>query len=297
LRPVPVGAIGELHIGGHGLARGYLNRPELTAQKFIRNPFRDEPGARIYKTGDRARYLPDGTIECLGRSDEQIKIRGFRIEPGEIESVLRRHPSISEVVVTAREDIPGERRLVAYMVRRPDGHLNHAELRALLRESLAEYMLPSTFVELTAVPLTPNGKINRRALPAPDYDAQVSESYIAPRKQIEELLAEIWAEVLQLSRVGIDDNFFEVGGHSLLAMRIVSRLRNALRIEIPLHSLFESPTIAGLAEAIERQQAVAPVSQITAAAAPGGSAQVEELTDEEVNDMLSEMLVQRHAGL
>ena len=248
LRPLPIGVAGHLHIGGVGLARGYLNRPELTAEKFIPDPFSAEPGARMYKTGDLARYLPDGNIEFLGRADHQVKIRGFRIELGEIEAVLGQHPAVREAVVLAREDAPGEKRLVAYVVAESTAD----ELRRFLKDKLPDHMVPAVFVLLDTLPLLSNGKIDRRALPAPDRTRpELDKTFVAPRTPTEELLAEIWAQLLDLERVGIHDNFFDLGGHSLLATQAVSRMRDAFQVEIPLRRLFEVPTVAGLAESIE----------------------------------------------
>ncbi|MFH0341841.1 MAG: amino acid adenylation domain-containing protein, partial [Chromatiales bacterium] len=249
LNPVPIGVPGELCIGGAGLARGYLNRPELTAEKFIANPFSDEPGARLYKTGDLARYLLDGNIEFLGRLDTQVKVRGFRIELGEIETVLNQHPGVKACAVLAREDAPGDKRLVAYVV----GHKAPAqgELRDFLREKLPEYMLPSVFIVLDKLPVTPNGKLDRKALPAPDDSRpELEAAYVAPRTPTEETLAAIWAEVLKLEKIGIHDNFFDLGGHSLLATQVISRLRAAFAIDLPLRALFEGPTIRDLEAAI-----------------------------------------------
>jgi amino acid adenylation domain-containing protein len=249
---VPVGVPGELHIGGQGLARGYLNRPLLTAQKFIPNPFSDKLGTRLYKTGDKARYLPSGEIEYIGRIDYQVKLRGFRIELGEIEAVINQHPSVTETVVIDREDIPGHKRLVAYLVLERSQILEPNQLRSFLKQQLPEYMIPSAFVELEALPLTPNGKVDRRALPVPESAVITpGETYVAPRTPIEEVLAGIWTEVLGVNGFGIDDNFFELGGHSLLAIQVISRLREAFQIELPLSYLFESPTIAGCAKKIE----------------------------------------------
>jgi amino acid adenylation domain-containing protein len=253
LQPVPVGVPGELHIGGGGLARGYLNRPELTADKFIPDPAGNEPGARLYKTGDLARYLPDGSIDFLGRIDHQVKIRGFRIEPAEIEAVLGKHPAVREAVVIMRDDGLDAKRLVAYIV--PDRQYTYTinDLRGFLKEKLPDYMVPSAFVALDVLPLTPNGKLDRRALPAPDQARpKLEETFIPPRNSTEKALVQIWAEVLRLERVGIHDNFFELGGHSLLATRILSRMRTALGLEISLRSLFQAPTIKGLADLIER---------------------------------------------
>jgi amino acid adenylation domain-containing protein len=252
MHPVPIGIAGELYIGGAGIARGYLNRPELTAEKFIPNPFRSDPGTRLYRTGDLARYLPDGKIEFLGRVDNQVKIRGYRVEPGEIESVLRQHPGVKETVVTVREDDPSDKRLIAYVVPRNHFVLNSAALRSYLKAKLPGYMIPSAFVFLDALPLTPHGKLDQRALPAPEQSRpELAESYQAPRNPVEESLARIWAEVLKLEKVGVHDNFFDLGGHSLKAVQVISRARKAFEVDLPLRRLFETPTIVGLAEAIE----------------------------------------------
>ena len=241
-QPIPIGVPGELHIGGVGLARGYLNRPELTQRKFIQNPFSDEPGSRLYKTGDLARYLPDGHIEFIGRIDNQVKIRGFRIELGEIEAGLTQHPAVRSAVVIVREDIPGEKRLVAYVVAQED--LTSADLRGFLKSKLPDYMVPSTFVFLEAIPLTPNGKRDRRALPVPDTDNMADRSgSIAPRNPIELQLTQIWSEVLTIRSVGVTDNFFDLGGHSLLAVRLMARIEQQLGAHLPLTTLFTDPTI------------------------------------------------------
>jgi len=248
LQPVPVGIPGELHIGGAGLARGYLNRPELTAEKFISDPFGDVPGARLYKTGDLARYRPDGNIEFLGRIDHQVKIRGFRIELGEIEAVLMQYSAIREVVAVAREVMPGDKRIVAYVVPKAGLQPTTSELRRFLAAKLPEYMIPSLFVMLDSLPLTANGKVDRRALPAPDSARpELEDFYVAPRTPIEQKLADIWGELLGLEQVGINDNFFELGGNSLLATQVISRISKLLHVEIPLYSLFEFQTVAGLA--------------------------------------------------
>jgi amino acid adenylation domain-containing protein len=251
LKPVPIGVPGELHIGGDGLARGYLNRPELTEEKFIRHPFSADPDARLYKTGDLARYLSDGNIEYLGRLDHQVKLRGFRIELGEIESMLSQHPGVSATVVMVREDEPGDRRLVAYIVSNPDSIPNANELRNFLKSKLPDYMVPSAYVFLDALPLTPNGKVDRKALPTPDRNrSELEDRYVAPRNSTEELVAQIWSDVLKVERIGIHDNFFDLGGHSLLATQVISRVRSAFKIELPLRSLFETLTLAGLAESV-----------------------------------------------
>jgi amino acid adenylation domain-containing protein len=253
LQPVPIGVIGELYIGGAGLARGYLNRPELTQEKFIVNPFSQEQGARLYKTGDLARYLPNDNIEFLGRIDQQVKIRGFRIELLEIEAILSQHPSVKQVLVIDREDVPGDKRLVAYIVHDQEQVPKVSELRCLLKEKLPDYMMPSAFVMLEAMPLTPNGKVNRKALPAPDtIRPDLEESFVSPRTTVEEVLAGIWSEVLRLKQIGIHDNFFHLGGHSLATTQILSRVRDVFQVELPFDSFFESPTIANLAKIIEQ---------------------------------------------
>ena len=251
LNPVPVGVPGELYIGGEGLARGYSNRPELTAERFLPNPFSVNPSARIYKTGDVARYLPDGRIECLGRSDHQVKIRGFRVELGEIESLLRAHATIADAVVIPRQDATGNSVLVAYMVSWDGAAIDTKALRESLNAKLPAYMLPAAYVELPTLPLTPNGKVDRRALPAPEFDQRSLNAYLAPRTQTEEALARIWAEVLRLPKIGVDDNFFEIGGHSLLATQVIARIAERLSAQLQVRTLFECPTIARLAEAVD----------------------------------------------
>jgi amino acid adenylation domain-containing protein len=251
-QPVPIGIPGELLIGGAGVARDYLNHPDLTAEKFIPDPFSDDPESRLYRTGDLVRYLPDGNIDYLGRIDNQVKLRGFRIEPGEIETVLARHPAVRETVVLRREDDPGDVRLVAYIVPRREPAAIPTDLRSFLKRTLPEYMVPSAFVLLDSLPLTPSGKVDRKALPAPDRSRPgMEEGYVAPRNPIEELIAEIWAEVLRLEKVGIQDNFFDLGGHSLLATQVASRMRESLQVEFPLRALFEKPTVSELAEQVE----------------------------------------------
>ncbi len=273
MQPVPVGVPGELHVGGVGLARGYLKRPEMTAEKFVPNPFSQKAGSRLYKTGDLVRYRADGNIEFLGRIDHQVKVRGFRIELGEIEAVLGSHPEVQDGVVVVREDVPGDKRLVAYLVPRDGSEPTPGELRSYLKQKLPEYMVPSAFVTLEALPLSPSGKVDRGALPVPDKSRpELEQVYVAPRNEREQKLAEMCAELLGVERVGVYDNFFDLGGHSLLATQFISRLREAFRIELPLRILFESPTVAGLAEAIERTAdsetvpqapAIAPVSRET----------------------------------
>jgi aspartate racemase len=251
LSPVPVGAHGEIYIGGDGLARGYFNRPELTAEKFIRNPFSGDSTSCLYRTGDRGRYLPDGNIEFLGRIDDQVKIRGYRIELGEIEATLGEHPMVREAVAMAREDTPGDRRLVAYIVLAQVTSQKAEELRNFLKGKLPEHMIPSALVFLESLPVTPNGKVDRKALPAPDQSRpELERAFVAPRIPLEERLARIWGEVLKLEKVGIHDNFFDLGGNSLLATQVISRIRTALDAEVPLRAMFEAPTMAELAAVI-----------------------------------------------
>jgi amino acid adenylation domain-containing protein len=248
---VPVGVAGEVYIGGAGVARGYLHRAELTAERFIPHPFSKTLGQRLYRTGDLARYLADGNIEFLGRIDHQVKVRGYRIELGEIESVLAQHPSVREVILLAREDAPGEKRLVAYIVAHPEPRATVGEFRDFLRERLPQHMIPSSFVQLDELPLTPNRKVDRRALPAPEGSRpEMAAAFVAPRTAAEEIIAGIWCEVLKVERVSIHDNFFELGGHSLLATQVISRLREAFQIELPLRRLFEEPTVSGLLDEI-----------------------------------------------
>jgi amino acid adenylation domain-containing protein len=252
LQPVPIGITGELYIGGVGLARGYWQQPALTANKFIPHPFNADPAARIYQTGDLARYLADGKIECLGRVDFQVKLRGFRIELGEIESRLSQHPDIAQAKVILREDVPGDLRLVAYIVPQPATAPTVSELRQFLQQQLPDHFMPAAIVSLATIPLTPNGKIDRQALPIPDLaDLQFQTSFVAPITPTETTLAKIWTEVLRIDRVGVNDNFFELGGHSLLATQVIARARREFAIDIPLQSIFEQSTIAGLASRID----------------------------------------------
>ncbi|MFL5540786.1 MAG: non-ribosomal peptide synthetase, partial [Longimicrobiaceae bacterium] len=248
--PVPVGVAGELYIGGGQVARGYLGRPGLTAGRFVPDPFAREPGARLYRTGDLGRWLPEGSIEFLGRTDFQVKIRGFRIELGEIEARLAEHPEVRESVVLAREDARGEKRLVAYVV---GGEAASAEaLRAHLGAALPAYMVPSAFVRLDAFPLTPTGKLDRRALPAPE--APAARTYEAPVGETEQALAEVWAKVLGVERIGRHDDFFELGGHSLLAIRLVHWIQRSLEVDVTLSDVFEKPVLSTLAQHIVHAQ-------------------------------------------
>ena len=251
LNPVPIGVAGELYIGGAGLSRGYLSRPEFTGQKFVANPFGITAGARLYKSGDLARYLPDGNIEFLGRIDNQVKIRGYRIELGEIEAVLGQHPALNECVVLAREDSPGDRRLVGYVVFAPGSNPTASELRSFLQQKLPEYMVPSAFVFLDTIPLTPNGKIDyKRLLAYGKREPMLNESYVPPRNFTESTIKKIWESALGVEKIGIHDNFFDLGGHSLLAVKVLSQLSGFYKLDLKPRCLFESPTIAQLAERI-----------------------------------------------
>ncbi|WP_224362051.1 non-ribosomal peptide synthetase [Hyalangium versicolor] len=287
MQPVPVGVPGELFIGGKGLARGYLNRPELTAERFVAHPFDATPGARLYRTGDRVRYLPDGQIEFLGRSDDQVKVRGFRIELGELESLAVTLPGVRQAAACVREDRPGLKRLVLYAAVEA-GRDCEQELRALLRKHLPEYMVPSAIVLLEALPLTPNGKVDRRALPEPQSTG--SGEVAPPRTPAERTLVEIWASVLGTESIGIHDDFFELGGNSLLATQLISRVRETFKVEIPLRSAFEARTVATLAEAIERQAEFQEEPTMTARKSePEAMVQVDQLSEAELDSLLAEL--------
>jgi amino acid adenylation domain-containing protein len=296
LQPSPVGVSGELYIGGDNLARGYLNHPELTAEKFVPSPFSEVPGARLYKSGDLARYLPDGKIEFIGRIDHQVKIRGFRIELGEVEATLLQHSKLEAVIVIAREDAPSEKRLAGYVVARSGETIAGGELRDFLLERLPEYMIPTAFVELPFLPLTPNGKVDRRALPAPDYVLAAEHAdYVPPRTPLEESLVGMWGLLLGVERVSINQNFFELGGHSLLATQLISHVREEFEVELPLRDFFESPTVAGLAAAIERARGTQTDWQPTRIEAlPRGEqsldellAELDQLSDEDAQSLLA----------
>jgi amino acid adenylation domain-containing protein len=256
LQPLPTGVPGELHLSGDGLARGYINRQEITAEAFIPNPFGNEAGARLYKTGDLARYLPNGEMEFLGRIDHQVKLRGYRIELGEIEAVLSRHHAVYDKVVIADDDGHGGKRLIAYIVRKPGTEITQKDLRTFLKESLPEYMIPVAFVLMDALPLTPNGKVDRRKLPRPSEAMEEREqAYEAPKTAVEKMLAEIWSELLGAGQVGIHDNFFDLRGHSLLATQVVAKVRKLYGLDLGLQRIFEMPTIAQLSEEIEKLKA------------------------------------------
>ncbi len=287
MQPVPIGVLGEIYLGGAGLARGYLNRPDLTAERFVPDPFNhDIPGARLYRTGDLARYLPDGSIDFVGRIDQQVKIRGFRIEPGEIQALLEQHPAVSEVVVIARDHVRGDKQIIAYLVPQPGQVLTATDLRTALKTQLPEYMLPAAYVFLEALPLTQNGKLNRQALPAPDMTRlPTDQSPVAPRTPVEAAIADIWADTLQVACIGVHDNFFELGGHSLLATQVSTRLRQVFQVDIPVRSLFETPTVADLATMIEQACGGAEIAADVARMAQ----ELAELSDDAVMRMLLEL--------
>ena len=255
---VPIGVAGEIYVGGAGVAKGYLGRNALTAERFITDPFSEDPQAKLYRSGDLARWLPNGELEYLGRIDNQVKIRGFRIELGEIETVLTDYPSVQQAVVIAREDSPGDKRLAAYVVTVDGSTISTHDLRSFLQHKLPDYMVPSAFVFLDSLPLTANGKLDRKALPAPDHSRpELDDTFAAPRTPVEDILANIWSEVLKLDKVGVHDNFFHLGGHSLLATQVVSRINTSFQIDLPLRYLFETPTIAGLADSVQGSMAIA----------------------------------------
>lgn len=247
-QPVAIGLIGELYIGGDGLAQGYLNRPDLTQEKFIPHPFRLETTARLYRTGDQVRYLPDGNLEFVGRNDHQVKIRGHRIELGEIEATLLRQNLVREAIVVVREENPGDQRLVAYITPQGNHSLNISHLKANLKEQLSDYLVPDTLMILNNLPLTPNGKVDRRALPIPAKGRLTTEAFIAPHTTTERTLAELWSGVLGLDQVGIEDNFFDLGGTSLLGLQLVARIQKQLSADLRAVQLYQYPTIRALAQ-------------------------------------------------
>jgi len=257
MQPVPIGIPGELYLGGIQVGRGYMNRPELTAEKFIPDPFSKEKGARLYKTGDLCRYLPDGNIEYIGRTDFQVKIRGLRIELGEIEYVIGKHPKIREAVVVARQE-DGDKRLAAYMIAQNQERLNVDEIRGYLKEKLADYMVPSAFIQMESFPLTSSGKVDRRALPAPEGKRQTEAVYVAPESEIEKTIADVWRDVLKVQKIGLRDNFFDLGGHSLLLVRVMNRLKELFATPLTVVDMFQRPTIHELAKFLAGESAASP---------------------------------------
>ena len=260
LKPVAVGIPGEIYLSGAGVARGYLNQPGLTAERFVPHPFSTEAGARLYRTGDVGRYLPDGQIEYVGRLDDQVKVRGFRIEPGEIEAVLGQHPTVRQAIVIVREDEPGDKRLTGYVLAESEGQPGVSELRQFLRSKLPEYMIPSAFVMLESLPLNSHGKVDRDALPSPDgLRPDLATSFVVPHTEAERSIATVWQEVLRLERVGVHDNFFDLGGHSLLMIQVHNRLRETFKFDVSMLELFEYPSISTLAGHLSRQQSGTPL--------------------------------------
>lgn len=265
LQPVPVGVPGELYLGGAGVARGYLNRPELTAEKFVPNPFGAAPHIRLYRTGDRVRYRPNGTLEFLGRLDDQIKLRGYRIELGEIEATLSQIEAVRAAVVVVQTDAPDIQRLVAYLVPYPQQPIPPiATLRHQLRQQLPDYMVPTAFVILDSLPLTPNGKVDRRALPALDAREPLGSDFVSPRSPLEAEVANLWAAVLRVPQVGVFDQFFELGGHSLLATQLIAQVQDQFQVQLPLRSVFESPVLADFAAQIAQAKSALAQPQLNA---------------------------------
>jgi hypothetical protein len=289
------------------VAGGYWNRPKLTAEKFISDPFSSRVGARLYKTGDLARFLADGNIEYLGRVDHQVKVRGFRIELGEIEAALASHPGVREAAVVAREDVAGEKRLVAYYTAwNPNEKATGVgELRSHLSGKLPDYMVPAAYVRLEGMPLTANGKLDRKALPLPEGDAYAVRGYEAPQGELETRLAAIWADVLKMDRVGRNDNFFELGGHSLLAMQVMARIRHIFNLELAVRSIFDEPTIAGLAGELPKVQALGIKAGARMAQRRSGSAaasreallaQLDDLSASELQNLLQRARDEKHSA-
>ena len=284
LQPVPVGVIGELYVGSAGLARGYLHRPELTAERFVPDPFSSEPGSRLYRTGDLGRYRPDGNLEYAGRMDQQVKVRGFRIELGEIESALQQHPTVRDAVVLAREDTPGDKRLVAYLIHESGTTADVSQLRAWLLQKLPDYMLPAAFVVLDEFPLTPNGKVDRRALPAPDASRpELGQAYVAPGDRLEQFLVDLWQTVLGLERIGVKDNFFDIGGNSLKGAILINRLQDLLGEYVYVVAIFDAPTIAELATYLRRHYTEA-VTRICGSESSAGGADRKQITAAQISE-------------
>jgi amino acid adenylation domain-containing protein len=285
LRPAPIGIPGELYVGGSGVARGYLKRPELTSERFLPDPFSRDPDARLYRSGDRARYLADGSLEYWGRLDQQVKIRGFRIELGEIEAVLRQHPEVREAVVIARDGGAAGTRLAAYIVPGEPATSAHTAWREFLKRRLPDYMIPATFTIIEAVPLTGNGKVDHRALPDPAHIRPAFDAdFVAPETPVQRELAAIWSDVLGVDRVGLHDNFFDLGGHSLMVTQVVSRVRTAFEVQLPIREIFDKPTVAELAEIIEQSQ----IGQATPQDILQELKSLDTLSDEEIRALLAD---------
>jgi acyl carrier protein len=281
LQPAPVGVPGELYIGGAGVARGYLNRTDLTAQRFIAHPF---GAGRLYRSGDLVRFQPDGNLEFLGRADNQVKIRGFRIELEEIEEAIRSHDTVTDAVVSVLEDADGDKRLCAYVVFDGPSDCDISDLRSFLKSKLPPHMVPGIFTRLDSLPLTSNGKVDRRALPDPNHEPQPDESFVGPRTPTEELVAAAWRQALKLPRVSMNDNFFEVGGHSLLAAKVFADLQKTVAVELSLMDLFKAPTAAGLANLIYERE----IQHEEGDALLSMLAELDHLSDEEAQQRMSE---------
>jgi amino acid adenylation domain-containing protein len=283
LQPVPVGVAGELYIGGEGVGRGYLHRPELTAERFIPDPFSRKSGQRLYRTGDLARYLPDGNIEFLGRVDQQVKLRGYRIELGEIDAALLEHQAVNDCIAVICTQSSGEQMLVAYIVPEEKDAFPVSDVRRHLKEQLPEYMVPKVLMTIDKLPLNVNGKVDRRQLPSPEKSQpETAASYVEPRNPVEDVLAGIWNETLGMERIGVYDNFFDLGGHSLLITKVISRIHALLSVTLPITSLFQSPTIAELAQMLVEQEATP--GQVNAIAAL--RVKIDRLSPEEIQAML-----------
>lgn len=280
LQPVPIGVLGELYVCGDGLACGYLNRADFTAERFIPHPFSSRPGARLYKTGDVVRYQPDGSLDYLGRNDYQVKIRGFRIELGEIEAALEKHSAVREAVMLTRDDGRAARQLVAYVVFHHEQRPTSSELRSFLKRKLPDYMVPSEFITLEAIPLTPNGKVDLRGLPETDSSSPELDAAIISSTTIEQQLTEIWAQVLGLKHIGINDNFFGLGGHSLLAAQVIAHVSDVLHVTVPVNVIFEAPTVAGLARIIEQRGLPLDAAEVRLQPLPRGNKTVEQVVEE-----------------
>jgi len=298
MRQVPIGMTGEMYIGGVGVGRGYLNQPGLTAERFIPDPFSQEPGARLYRTGDSVRRLAGGKADFVGRLDNQVKLRGPRIELTEIEAVLNQHESVLRSVAIVREDEPGDQRLVAYVVGKHQVAVDINELRSSLTGRLPEYMVPGAIVVLERMPLTVNEKIDRTALPKPERAVPEASTYVEPRHTLDERVAAIWADALKVPRIGIHDNFFVLGGHSLLATRIISRMRSEFETDLTLRMLFEKPTVAAMSDAIEQlkhlpgRPGVQPGARIERSTQPVEdeiAAQLDQLSEEEIDQLINKM--------
>jgi hypothetical protein len=300
MNPVPVGIPGELYISGIGLARGYHNRPELSAERFLPNPFSIKKGARMYRSGDLVKYLSTGDIEFIGRVDNQVKIRGFRIELGEIESVISNYPGIKESIVIVREDSPGKKQIVSYTVSKNET-IDIGELKSFIRTKLPEYMVPVAYVLIDKLPLTPSKKIDYKSLPIPGIaDTTIRSEFVEPRTETERIMAEIGKEILGIEKMGVHDNFFELGGHSLLATQFISRIKDSFKKELSLKVLFKNPTIAGLSLELENINLIDESNKRNIEKQSRGSSDLDELVYELVNlsneEVVAQLNKEKHSG-